>query len=473
MPGPVSSPRREEIQGEANPRTSQRLGAVAPTPPEVRNEDLGFLSRHLPEHCLIEFRTAANLDAEESRTQPFSEGTYALAYDAARQEVVLFGGITNAGLVNDTWVWNGSDWTQRFPATSPPARAGHAMAYDSARGQVVLFGGSVPNVGYLDDTWTWDGVTWMQRFPPVSPSPRNSVQGLAYDAGRADVVLFGGEGPGATSLGDTWTWDGTSWSQAQPAGSPSARGFLVVAYDVARGETVLFGGHAAFQSSMSDTWTWNGNTWTQKAPATSPPARSSSGMAADTIRSQLILFGGVQQTAGPVFDDTWAWNGVDWSLQSLTVHPSARTDHGMAYDAARGQVVLFGGSSGAGIRFDDTWVWGSSFAAQVQPPINADGSSVFHSKRGVVPLKFTLTVGGSPTCDLPPATISLFRTSGGTLGGINESDYIMPADSSSNFRVSGCQYVYNLGTSLLGVGTYQVNISIGGVGVGTATFGLD
>jgi hypothetical protein len=33
--------------------------------------------------------------------------------------------------------------------------------------------------------------------------------GMAYDQARSEVVLFGGNGPGA--LGDTWTWDGTTW----------------------------------------------------------------------------------------------------------------------------------------------------------------------------------------------------------------------------------------------------------------------
>jgi hypothetical protein len=43
---------------------------------------------------------------------------------------------------------------------------------------------------------------------------------MAYDAAHAQVVLFGGFGGdiGGTSLGDTWTWDGTDWTQ-RPAGS--------------------------------------------------------------------------------------------------------------------------------------------------------------------------------------------------------------------------------------------------------------
>src|SRR5437868_1711708 len=56
------------------------------------------------------------------------------------------------------------------------------------------------------------------------------------------------------------------------------------------------------------------------------------------------------------------------------------------------------------------------YAAKVQPPINSDGSSVFSAKRGVVPVKFTLTQNGVATCNLPPATIAVTRTAGQILG---------------------------------------------------------
>ena len=110
--------------------------------------------------------------------------------------------------------------------------------------------------------------------------------------------------------------------------------------------------------------------------------------------------------------------------------------------------------------------------AQIQPPLNADGSSVFSVKRGTVPVKFTLAVGGTSTCQLPPATIALSRIAGGTLGAINESDYLQPADAGSNFRITACQYVYNLSSGSLGVGTYLVQINLGVDTVGTATFSL-
>ena len=100
--------------------------------------------------------------------------------------------------------------------------------------------------------------------------------------------------------------------------------------------------------------------------------------------------------------------------------------------------------------------------AQVQQPINPDGSSVFNVRRGVVPVKFTLTQDGNPTCTLPPATIAVTRTAGGTTGAIDESIYTGSADTGSNFRINGCQYIYNLTASALGVGTYRVDILING-----------
>ena len=116
----------------------------------------------------------------------------------------------------------------------------------------------------------------------------------------------------------------------------------------------------------------------------------------------------------------------------------------------------------------------SGYTGQVQSPINADGSSIFTVKRGVVPVKFTLVDGcaGGTTCVLPPATIAVTRTAGGTPGAINESVYSGSSDSGSNFRVDGCQYIYNLTSNALGVGTYRVDILINGQAVGSGTFQL-
>lgn len=114
------------------------------------------------------------------------------------------------------------------------------------------------------------------------------------------------------------------------------------------------------------------------------------------------------------------------------------------------------------------------YSAAIQPPIKTDGSSVFHANRGVVPVKFTLTANGAATCTLPPATISLTRTSGTSQGLVNQSDYEQASDLGTSFRIdqAACQYVYNLGTSTLGAGQYSVRISINGVVVGAAAFGL-
>ncbi|HMF97367.1 MAG TPA: choice-of-anchor Q domain-containing protein [Vicinamibacterales bacterium] len=116
----------------------------------------------------------------------------------------------------------------------------------------------------------------------------------------------------------------------------------------------------------------------------------------------------------------------------------------------------------------------SPYAAIVQPPIRADGTSVFKSNRGVVPVKFTLTYSGANTCDLVPATIGLFKTAGIAVGPVTLSTYPLAADSGPNFKVdaTACQYVYNLSTDSLASGTYAVKILIGGAIVGGGTFGM-
>jgi len=118
-----------------------------------------------------------------------------MAYDSAHRKVVLFGGSdSSSSSLGDTWVWDGTNWTQNFPATSPPARAFHSMAYDAARGQVVLFGGCCTSAsgGDFNDTWVWT-VRLGRRNPRRLSHRRGTMVGfLAYDEARQQVVMFSG-----------------------------------------------------------------------------------------------------------------------------------------------------------------------------------------------------------------------------------------------------------------------------------------
>ena len=112
------------------------------------------------------------------------------------------------------------------------------------------------------------------------------------------------------------------------------------------------------------------------------------------------------------------------------------------------------------------------YRAFVQQPINTDGSSVFNANRGVISVRFNLTQFGLSTCALPPATIAVTRAVGGVIEPVPESVYMTNADDGSKFRSNGCRYTYKLSASALGVGTYRIDISIGGIMFGHAVFSL-
>jgi probable HAF family extracellular repeat protein len=130
----------------------------------------------------------------------------------------------------------------------------------------------------------------------------------------------------------------------------------------------------------------------------------------------------------------------------------------------RGQIAANANCVGQGhaVRLDPV------YKGFVQQPINVDGSSIFKAKRSVIPVKFRLTQYGARTCDLLPATISVTRVVARSLIVVDENRY----GGGTNFRITGCQYHYNLAASLLGVGNYRVGISINGIMVGHAVFTL-
>ncbi len=149
---------------------------------------------------------------------------------------------------------------------------------------------------------------------------------------------------------------GSSWT-LRSNNRPSARRFHAMATDTHRSRIVLFGGWHG--SSLGDTWEWDGAQWRKmNPPGARPIPRSMHAMAYDSHRQQTILFGGIDDDDDGL-DDTWAWDGVRWTLLS-TSGPDVY-GHAMAYDAERRRIVLFGGfSNGDFEAVDDTWTWNGS-----------------------------------------------------------------------------------------------------------------
>jgi len=197
----------------------------------------------------------------------------AMDYDPAAGNIVLFGGNQSTSLVHQTWTWNGATWAQQSPARHPSAREQGAMAYDSGTHQMVLFGGAGLVAGHtacLRDTWTWDGTIWTRLSPATRPQACSGTA-MAYDQATGQLVLFGGarilHSGRVQFLNQTWTWNGTTWTQQSPATSPPARDSASMTYDPAIGQVVLFGGATGNTNrTFGDTWTWNGTTWTQLSP---------------------------------------------------------------------------------------------------------------------------------------------------------------------------------------------------------------
>ena len=297
---------------------------------------------------------------------PLARSQSAMAFDESQGSVVLFGGASEtsvqSGPFDDTWIWDGHDWRVAEAAVHPSARWGHAIAYDRGRGRSVLFGGTDDITG-MNDVWEWNGTSWSEVRSDASPAPRWN-HSIVYDNARGVVVLFGGlfgsEFPPSSAdlKDDTWTWNGTVWSEQEPESSPSPRRGHSLGYDSQRQRVVLFGGFSGC-CTRNDTWEWDGADWMlQSTPANLAP-RHNSPMAYVPDSGHVILFGGrwEGQFASTIFwDDVAQWDGDSWSGQYPPIRPSERSDHALVYDLRRHELVLFGGTSGSA----ETWVFRSN-----------------------------------------------------------------------------------------------------------------
>lgn len=240
------------------------------------------------------------------------------------QKLVRFGGINGNTIYQDTyegtlgfnpqWItWELIEASRSLRL--PPARYAHSMAYDAANERVLMFGGFDKNHNPLNDLWAyypqlsntefttndvgqvvgtnttvtggyWEEVTAQDLGNLQRPRPRGGAcmvyhGSIDFDRGIGDycatekgtMILFGGT-DGQDYFNDLWVLHNGYWRQAQPNGEmangPSPRAYAAMTYaqnasevyDVDRGDApdkcakpriYMFGGRSGCLPTSKDT----------------------------------------------------------------------------------------------------------------------------------------------------------------------------------------------------------------------------
>jgi Galactose oxidase, central domain len=169
----------------------------------------------------------------------------------------------------------------------------------------------------------------------VAPTPAPTLLGrvshaMTYDPVHQRVLLYGGRGPSVAGGADTeqrdlWAWDGATWSLVDAGtNGPAARNTAGLAFAGTTGHVVVVGGRtgtAPNSPAFDDTWEWDGSAWSAGI-GPSPGRRIHFALAYDVARGRLVLYGGFDPTAQTESHDLWERSAGTWAATGVT-GPSA------------------------------------------------------------------------------------------------------------------------------------------------------
>jgi hypothetical protein len=287
----------------------------------------------------------------------------ALVYDAADGYLVLFGGKAVANgyttrasdFLNDTWIYTATGWHELFPAHAPSPRGWFAMAYDAADSEVVLFGGGIGSIRsqfvMYDDTWTFHAGQWTNITSTAgTPPPPRVYAGVAYDAADGYLLLVGGASTGELAgvacpfdLAGQWRFSGGRWSGFAPTGAVPPAGSGSLWFDSTTDITYYYEGLENLtatggdcQSFVGDVWSYAAGAWQLLAPgggSRGPTPRYFATIVDDAAAHVELLFGGQDGWEGPFYDDTWVFDpnasvpaAVTLPVPAPSVGPTVTTD---------------------------------------------------------------------------------------------------------------------------------------------------
>ncbi len=294
----------------------------------------------------LEGKIPGNLASNPHR---FLERTiYRPLLDQPDEREVVLGGTTEGG----------GSWRQ-LRDTTPSARTLAVSAFNPVDGRVYLYGGYAGTVDVhepadnLTDAFTYKDGTW-RPLPSddleLDGEPAVRPIGIAADPQTGGVYLYGIRNHTALAeedrTGELWLYERGSWHLLDAAG-PKADTMLDrgggLVYDTRRRQLVLY-------TQDTGLVTWAGSWTTPTAmpgPDGAPEPRYEATLAYDDARGRVILIGGTRFTGcdGTIeCTATWEWDGEQWLRMNdpMTAPAPLLTQSRAAYDRDGARTLVYG-----------------------------------------------------------------------------------------------------------------------------------
>ena len=276
---------------------------------------------------------------------PSARYAQAMDYDPNMQAVLLFGGESpNGAFLADTWTFQGGIWTNLTWVTpayaNPPiGRAYASMAFDpdpEVNGSV-LFGGDSDD-GYLNTTFVWEAWSgWVKFTGSDLYPPELAGAAMAFDPASDYLVLYGGSEDCLFCFStETWEFISGNWFEAYPFTSPSEYAYAsanYMAYDPLLSGLLFFGGINGDLIGVNSTWLFSNGDWYNETPSNAPPDVFGYGLSFDPTGTNPMLVGGQDFNTGEIYNNTWVFEVPPTATLSADA-PTRETGQPITFTAA-------------------------------------------------------------------------------------------------------------------------------------------
>lgn len=299
-------------------------------------------------------------------------GGPSLAWDVATNSTILLpGDPTNSPNPppTSTWSYSNGTWTNLSSTLHgrPPNLNFSALAYDPVLGAMLLFGGASSS-GWLNDIWELDGGSWINETPPlVTAPPAIEYPAMAWDPNASAMLLVGATGELGLGPKQTWMFSDGMWSNLSvslPLASSSVA--PVMTTDPAVGGVLLVDADDNEAYHPTQTFAFADGSWVNLSspsgtgPSLDPVFRPAVAYVGGTLGA--VLTSGIwliSSSSGSQvsYPQTWAYNNDSWWNLTSAVGRSPPYPYAvMDSDPQDDSLLLFGGVAiGASFPSNETW----------------------------------------------------------------------------------------------------------------------